>query len=79
MQFRQKKDGSCTIEFSDKELEIIARKKHIYFTADALKDFGNALMRMVAEWQENFSDDVRYRQTSSDAKALEGQETDDKD
>ena len=36
-------------------------------------------MRMVAEWQENFSDDVRYRQTRSDAKPLEGQETDDKD
>lgn len=54
MEFNQKKDGSCILNFSEEEIKIIQKKKKLYFTAETLRHFGNVLMRMVVEFNNNF-------------------------
>ena len=64
MKFLQsKKDGSCRILFSDQEIKIINEKKELYFSPKSLKDIGNWLVKIVAEWQVNFSKDIQNKQT----------------
>jgi len=71
MDFRQKKDGSCTLHFNDKEIEIIKNKKSLYFTPEVLRHFGNALMRMVIEFNDNFDDKTKNIQSGKDTR-IEG-------
>jgi len=54
MDFKQKKDGSCTLNFNDKEIDIIKTKKQIHFTPEALRHFGNVLMKIVIDFNQNF-------------------------
>tara|TARA_R100001510_G_C7478648_1_gene91632 strand:- start:259 stop:498 length:240 start_codon:yes stop_codon:yes gene_type:complete len=67
MNFKQKKDGSCVLHFSDEEIKIIHNKKSIHFTAEALRHFGNVLMRMVMEFNNNFEDDIAKLSTNNDS------------
>lgn len=76
MNFKQKKDGSCILHFSDKEIKIIQNKKSIYFTAEGLRHFGNTLMRIVIEFNNNFDDDIAKIQTKNDL-VIEGKDVDD--
>ena len=76
MNFIQKKDGSCTLHFSEDEIKIIQNKKSIYFTAHALRHFGNVLMRMVMEFNNNFNDDIVKIKTNDDS-VIEGKDIDD--
>ena len=67
MNFRQHpEDGSCDIIFSDEEIKTIVKHKKIHFSAVALRHFGNCLMRMIAEWNMHFSDDVKNLATNEE-------------
>ena len=60
MEFKQnKKDGSCVIIFSEKEKKIINDKGKLFLSATFLKHFGNNLIKIVAEWNINFNEDVQ--------------------
>ncbi len=60
MRFVQNKnDGSCEMIFSDEEIKTLNKNKKIYFTPEALKSFGNCLMKIVIDWNANFSTDLQ--------------------
>ena len=42
-------DGSCDIKFSWKERFILFRKGKLHLSDEAVRHFGNSLMRIVAE------------------------------
>ena len=63
MEFRQKKDGSCDMAFSWKEIFIIIRKKKLTFTAEGLRHFGNVLIKIVSEWNINFNKELQNKAT----------------
>jgi hypothetical protein len=71
MKFKQYKDGSCDIEFSWKERLILFRKGKLHLSEEALKHFGNTLVKMVADWQIKFREDIANKQTFTDTK-IEG-------
>jgi hypothetical protein len=74
MQFRQNKnDGSCDINFSDEEIEIIKKHKKIHINAISFKHFSNCFIRMVMEWQENFNGDIKNMATNA-YDVVEGEE-----
>lgn len=77
MNFKQKKDGSCTLNFSEEEIKIIQRTKKIYFTDESLRHFGNALVRIVAEFNQNFNEETKNIETSTEENAINGLEEDD--
>ncbi len=58
MIFKQYEDGSCDIVFSFKEKLLILRKGKIHLSDEALRHFGNTLVKMVADWNLYFKDDV---------------------
>tara|TARA_R100000781_G_scaffold109364_1_gene74281 strand:+ start:255 stop:488 length:234 start_codon:yes stop_codon:yes gene_type:complete len=59
MRFKQFDDGSCDIEFSDAEIKMLNEKKKIFLDARSFRNFGNILIKMVAEWQTKFDNDVK--------------------
>lgn len=65
MKFIQKKDGSCDLVFSWKEIFIILKKRKLTFSAEGLRHFGNILIKIVAEWNENFSEELKQKQSST--------------
>ena len=72
MQFKQNtEDGSCDIIFNEKEVEIISKNKKLHFTPEAFKHFGNALARVIFEWNLHFNDDVKNMQSYDDT-VIEG-------
>ena len=74
MQFKQKKDGSCDMIFSWKEIFIIIRKKKVTFTAEGLRHFGNVLIKIVSEWNMNFNKELQTKQTKpEDLDKLKGE------
>lgn len=67
MQFRQNKnDGSCDMIFTEEEIEIIKRNKKLHFPAISLRHIGNALVKMVADWQLYFNDELKNKETRED-------------
>ena len=66
MEFRQKKDGSCDMVFSWKEIFIIIRKKKLTFTAEGLRHFGNVLIKIVSEWNMHFNQELQNKQTKQE-------------
>jgi len=78
MIFNQKKDGSCDIEFTKEELEIIAEHKKIFLPAEGLRHFGNALVKMVVDWNMNFNEDVK-KLITDDKTVVKGQKPKDTD
>jgi len=79
MDFKQKKDGSCTLNFNDKEIDIIKTKKQIHFTPEALRHFGNVLMKIVIDFNQNFTDEVKDLCTEGSIKINKKKAIDDKD
>ena len=71
MKFKQYKDGSCDIEFSWKERIILFRKGKLHLSDEYLRHFGNNLMKIIAEWQINFKQELANKQTFTDTK-IEG-------
>ncbi len=71
MIFKQLKDGSCDIEFSWRERLILFRKGKLHLSDEALKHFGNILMYILHDWQQNFKEETAKKQTFPDSK-IEG-------
>jgi len=71
MKFKQYENGSCDIEFSFKERWIILKKGKIHLSDENLKHFGNNLVKIVADWQLKFKEDIANKQTFTDTK-IEG-------
>jgi len=68
MRFKQYDNGSCDIEFSWKERLILLKKGKLHLTDEALRHFGNALMKMVIEWNIKFNENISNKQSSTDIK-----------
>jgi hypothetical protein len=68
MIFKQYEDGSCDIVFSFKEKFLILRKGKIHLSDEALRHFGNTLVKIVADWNIKFNDDIKNLQTKLDTK-----------
>ena len=66
MKFIQKKDGSCDICFTEEEIKIITKNKKLHLSDEGLRHFGNILMKIIVEWQTNFTDEVKILQTDED-------------
>jgi hypothetical protein len=61
----------------EEEIEIIQKKEKIHLSAESLRHFGNCLIRMVVEWNDNFGDGIEQIQTNENSKVV-GQDPDDK-
>ena len=70
MNFRQKEDGSCDINFEDNEIEIIKKHKKIHLSALSLRHFGNCFMRMVVQFNERLPDAIKQEATHNDSKVV---------
>jgi hypothetical protein len=70
MKFKQYENGSCDIEFSKKEVKIISKKKSIHLSEEALRHFGNNLVKIVADWQVKFSEEVKNKMTTEDTEIV---------
>jgi len=68
MKVIQKKDGSGEMIFTFKERLFILLKGKVIFSDESLRHFGNALMKMVIDWQHNFSENTKNLNTSFDQK-----------
>ena len=66
MKFKQYENGSCDIQFSFKERLTLFRKGKIHLSDENLRHFGNNLVKMVADWQLKFKEDVANKQTFED-------------
>jgi hypothetical protein len=70
MKFKQYENGSCDIEFSLKERWIILKKGKIHLSDEMLRHFGNNLVKIVADWQLKFKDEVKNKKTFTDTEIL---------
>jgi len=68
MRFKQYKDGSCDIEFSWKERFILFRKGKLHLSDEGLRHFGNTLIKIVAEWNIEFNEDIKNKITNVETK-----------
>ena len=71
MKFKQFENGSCDIEFSIKERWIVLKKGKIHLSDEMLKHFGNNLVKIVADWQIKFKEEIARKETFEDTK-IEG-------
>ena len=71
MIFKQYEDGSCDIKFSLKERWIILKRGKIHLSDEMLKHFGNNLVKIVADWQIKFKEEIARKETFEDTK-IEG-------
>jgi hypothetical protein len=71
MIFRQYKDGSCDIEFSENEISIILKNKKLHLSDETLRHFGNNLMKIIIDWQIKFKKEIADKQTFTDS-VIEG-------
>tara|TARA_R110000822_G_scaffold73937_1_gene177860 strand:+ start:333 stop:569 length:237 start_codon:yes stop_codon:yes gene_type:complete len=74
MQFRQSnKDGSCDIIFSEQEINLIKKNKELHLSSLTLRHFGNVLMKIVIDFNNNFDDTIKNISTD-DNTVIEGEE-----
>jgi hypothetical protein len=71
MKFKQYENGSCDIEFSFKERWIVLKKGKIHLSDEMLKHFGNSLVKIVADWNLKFNEEIKNKTTFNDTK-IEG-------
>ncbi len=71
MKFKQYENGSCDIEFSVKERWIILKKGKIHLSNEALRHFGNNLVKMVSDWNLKFNKEIKNKQTTENTE-IEG-------
>ena len=70
MIFKQYENGSCDILFSKEEAKVISKKHCIHLSDEALRHFGNNLVRIVADWQSKFNDQVKNKKTLESDKII---------
>ena len=66
MIFKQFADGSCDIEFSKEEIEILNKKRKLHLSSENLRHFGNCMVRVVSDWNLNFKEEIAQKQTNDD-------------
>lgn len=66
MKFKQYDNGSCDIEFSWKERVNLFRKGKLHLSDENLRHFGNNLVKIVAEWNLKFNEEVKNKETFKD-------------
>ena len=66
MKIVQPNDGSCDIVFNWKEILVLFRKKKLHLSPEALRHFGNTLMKIVILWNQRFDEKVLSQQTFDD-------------
>ena len=62
------KDGSAEIIFSDNEINIINKKKILFFTPEGLRHISNTLIKIVVDINSNFSEEVKKISTVDNSK-----------
>lgn len=67
MIFKQYENGSCDIEFSEEEINIIKEKKKLHLSDECLRHFGNFLIKVVSDWQLKFNEEVANKQSYTDS------------
>jgi hypothetical protein len=65
MKILQHKNGSAELIFSDDEIKALNKDKKLTMSAEVLKHFGNCLVKIVADWNENFTKEVKDLLTSN--------------
>jgi hypothetical protein len=70
MIFNQYENGSCDILFSDEEIKAIQENKKLHLSDEALRHFGNNLVKLVADWNLKFNEDIRAKQTGTDTEII---------
>jgi hypothetical protein len=68
---QSKEDGSCLIQFSKEEQEIIKEKGGLKMTAESLKHFSNVLVGIAVDINRNFDQKTKDLLTFDDTK-IEG-------
>jgi hypothetical protein len=66
MKFKQYDNGSCDIEFSWKERFIVLKKGKIHLSDKYLRHFGNHLVKIVADWNLKFNEELKKETTFKD-------------
>jgi hypothetical protein len=66
MNFKQYENGSCDIIFSENEIEILTKNGKLHLSDIDLRHLGNVLIRIVANWNIKFNEDVKKLNTFSD-------------
>ena len=73
MKFVQKKDGSADIIFSNEEIKIINSTNKLTLGNEALRHFGNNLVKIVSDWNLNFNKKIQNLQTEEDQEIISDQ------
>lgn len=63
MKFKQHENGSCDIEFSEEEINILIKNKKLHLSDEMLKHFGNNLVKIVMDWQLKFKEETANKLT----------------
>jgi hypothetical protein len=63
MKFNQYENGSCDILFSKEEVKIINKKQKLHLTDEFLRHFGNNLVKVVADWNIKFKEEIQNQKT----------------
>jgi|13_taG_2_1085334.scaffolds.fasta_scaffold05181_5 hypothetical protein len=70
MKFVQKKDGSADIIFSNEEIKIITNTNKLTLGDEALRHFGNNLVKIVSDWNLNFNKKIQNLQTEENQEII---------
>jgi len=66
MNFKQYENGSCDIIFSKEEILILNSKGRLHLSDIDLRHLGNVFVKIVAEWNTKFNEDVKKLNTFPD-------------
>jgi len=66
MNFKQYENGSCDIIFSENEIKILTKNGKLHLSDVDLRHLGNVLVRIVADWNTKFNEDVKKLNTFPD-------------
>ena len=69
MIFKQHENGSCDIEFSKEEIEILNERGNLHLSEEFLKHFSNNLIKICMDFK--FNDEINQKLTTADDK-IEG-------
>jgi len=62
MIFKQYENGSCDIEFSKEEIQILNEKGKLHLSEEFLKHFTNTLVKICMDF--NFKDEINKKLTT---------------
>jgi len=66
MRFRQYDNGSCDIEFSKEEIEILNKKNKLHLPQESLKHFSNYMIKIITDWSIKFDEKTKELMTNED-------------